>query len=113
MAFMVILHPDREELTVAESTPQIVMEFVTDPTELARAQARRERFDRNMAWLQAHAHEVFTRHRGQCIVVAGEELFAADSPQEAIAQAEAAHPQDDGMVIHYIPKDKAARIYAH
>ncbi len=89
------------------------MEVVTDPIDLARAQARRERFDRNMAWLQAHAHEVFTRHRGKCIVVAGENLFAADTPQAAITQAEAAHPNDDGMVIHYIPKEKVARIYAH
>jgi len=98
---------------VAESTPRVVMEVVTDPIELARAQARRERFDRNMAWLQSHAHEVFTKHRGQCIVVAWEELFTADTLQGAIDQAEVAHPEDDGMVIHYIPKDKVARIYAH
>src|ERR1700722_16512209 len=110
MALMVILHPNSEGPTVAESTSPVVMEIVTDPMELARSSARRERFDRNMDWLQAHAPEVFARHRGQCIVVAGEEVFAAETPEEAIAQAEAAHPQDDGMVIHYIPRDKVARI---
>jgi hypothetical protein len=31
------------------------MEEVTDPVELAKARAQRKRFDRNAAWLQAHA----------------------------------------------------------
>ncbi len=44
---------------------QIVMEEVTDPVELARARAQRERFDRNSAWFQAHAAEVYSRHRGK------------------------------------------------
>ena len=30
----------------------IVMEEVTDPQEIAETRARRERFDRNSAWLQ-------------------------------------------------------------
>lgn len=91
----------------------IVMEEVTDPEELARARAQRERFDRNFAWLQAHAAEIYERHRGKCICVAGEELFVADTPQEVIALARAAHPEDDGSYIHYIPRDKVARIYAN
>lgn len=89
----------------------IVMEEVTDPEELARARAQRERFDRNEAWLQAHAKEVYTRYRGKCICVAGEELFVADTPQEVIALARAAHPEDDGSLIRYIPREKVARIY--
>jgi hypothetical protein len=92
----------------------IVMEEVTDPEELAKARAQRERFDRNSAWLQAHAAEVYTRHRGKCICVAGEELFVADRPEEALAQARAAHPEEDGSIlIRYIPREKMARIYAH
>src|SRR5438105_2664336 len=91
----------------------IVMEEVTDPEELAKARVQDERFDRNFAWFQAHAAEIFSRYRGQCIVIAGEELFAADTPQEAWSLAEAAHPKDDGSFIHYIPKEKASRIYAH
>jgi hypothetical protein len=93
--------------------PPIVMEEVTDPEELAKAQAQRERFDRNFAWFQAHATEIFMRHRGKCIVIAGEELFVADTPAEAWALADAAHPEDDGSFIHYIPKQKLARVYAH
>jgi hypothetical protein len=92
----------------------IVVEEVTDPEENAAARARRERFDRNSAWLQSHATEVYTRHRGKCICVAGEELFVASSPEEVLALARAAHPQDNGSIlIRYIPREKTARIYAN
>jgi hypothetical protein len=62
--------------------------------------------------LQAHIPEVYSRYRGKCICVAGEELFVAETPEEVIAMAEAAHPEDDGSLIRYIPKEKMARIYA-
>ena len=91
----------------------IIMEEVTDPVELASARARRQRFDRNAAWLHAHAAEVYPRHRGKCICIAGEELFVADTPEEALALATAAHPEDDGRFLRYIPRDKVARIYAN
>jgi hypothetical protein len=82
----------------------IVMEEVTDPEALAKARTQRQRFDRNSAWLQAHATEVYTRYRGTCVVIAGEELFAANTPEEARALAAAAHPEDDGSFIRYIPQ---------
>lgn len=91
----------------------MVMEEVTDPEELAKARAQRERFDRNSAWLQAHATEVYARYRGKCVVIAGTELFAADTPEEAWALATTAHPEDDGSFIRYIPREKVARIYAN
>lgn len=92
----------------------IAMEEVTDPHEIAESLARRERFDRNSAWLQTHAKEVYTRHRGKCICIAGEELFVADTAEEVLARARAAHPEDDGSVlIRYIPSQKMARIYAY
>ena len=93
--------------------PQLlVMEEVTDPDELARAQAQRERFDRNADWLQAHAAEVYARHRGRCICVAGETLFVADTPAEARAMGAAGYPNDDGLFVQYISGEKLARIYA-
>ena len=98
---------------MADHRPPIVMEEVTDPEELAKARAQRKRFDRNAAWLQAHASEVYPRYRGKCICIAGEELFVADTPEEAVALASAAHPEDDGSFVHDIPRDKVARIYAH
>src|SRR5215510_3970345 len=91
----------------------IVMEEITNPEALAKAQAQRQRFDRNAAWLQAHATEVYARYRGKCVVIAGEELFAADTPEEAWALAATAHPEDDGSFIRYIPREKVARIYAN
>ena len=93
--------------------PPIIMEEVTDPVELAKARAQRKRFDRNAAWLQAHASEIYPRYRGKCICIAGEELFVADTPEEVIAQAAAAHPEDDGRFVRYIPREKLARIYAN
>lgn len=98
---------------MADNQFPLVMEEVTDPEELAKARAQRERFDRNAAWLQAHATEVYTRHRGKCVCIAGEELFVADTPEEALALAAAAHPEDDGSFVHYIPQEKLARIYAN
>jgi hypothetical protein len=92
---------------------KLVMEEVTDPVQLAEAQAQREQFDRNSAWLQAHASEIYPKHRGKCICVAGEELFVAETASEAVAQATAAHPHDKGRFVHYIPKERVPRIYAH
>jgi len=89
------------------------MEEVTAPEDLDKAQAQRQRFDRNFAWLQAHASEIYARYRGKCICIAGEELFVADTPKEVLAQARAAHPDDDGFFIHYIPRKKMVRIYAN
>jgi hypothetical protein len=92
--------------------PSIEMEEVTDPGEIARARAQRERFDRNSAWLQAHAGEIYPQHRGKCICVAGQELFVADTPEEALALGKAAHPEDDGSFVQYVPRERFARIYA-
>jgi hypothetical protein len=89
----------------------VVLEEVTDPVQLAEAQARRARFDRNWAWFEAHAAEIYTQHRGKCVCIAGEELFVADTADEALAQARAAHPEDDGRFTRYIPRERMARIY--
>ena len=64
--------------------PAITMEEVSDPVELHKAQAQDERFERNWAWLEAHATEIYAAHRGKCICVAGEELFVADTPQRLL-----------------------------
>ncbi|MBI3823401.1 MAG: hypothetical protein HY289_12090 [Planctomycetes bacterium] len=99
-------------MIVAKSTP-LVMYEVTDPEELAKADAQRARFRKNSDWLQAHIPEVYSRHRGKCICVAGQELFVADTAQAVIAMARNAHPDDDGFLLRYIPLVKMARIYAH
>lgn len=93
-------------------SPAIIVEELTDPTELAAARAQRDQFDRNSDWLQAHSSEVYSTHRGKCICIAGQELFVADTAREALASATAAHPEDFGRFVHYIPKEKVPRIYA-
>jgi hypothetical protein len=102
------------EAEVTQGTFQpIVMEEVTDPAEVTKARIRREMFDRNFAWFRTHASEVYERHRGQFICIAGEEVFPAAKPEEAIAQATAAHPGDEGSFVQYIPLEKMARVYAN
>ncbi len=103
-----------KESRIATQRFPIVMEEVTDPEELATALEQDERFERNSAWLQEHASEIYTRYRGKCVCVAGEELFVADTPEEVLSQARAAHPEENGnILLRYIPREKAARIYAH
>jgi hypothetical protein len=94
-------------------TIPIVMEEVTDPKEIAAFKARWEQAQRNSDWLQAHAHEIYTRYRGKFVVVAGEELFIGATPEEALSMAKAAHPEDEGRIIRYIYPKKMARIYAN
>ena len=91
----------------------IVMELVTDPVELAKAFAQDARFEKNWVWFEAHAAEIYTRHRGKIYCIAGEELFVADTPDEVLALARAAHPDDDGRFTGIIPKERSFRIYAH
>lgn len=96
---------------MAIKQPSVVMEEMTDPLELAKAQAQDERFARNWAWFEAHAAEIYVSHRGKCVCVAGEELFVADTPEEVLNLATAAHPEDDGRFTRIIPREKVARIY--
>ena len=76
-----------------------------------RRPAARDKFDLNYAWLVAHAAEVFS-HRDKVICIAGQQLFVGDDVGDVIARAKATHPDDDGRFTKYIPKERAARIYA-
>jgi hypothetical protein len=89
----------------------IVMEELTDPVELAKARAQDERFARNWAWFESHASEIYASHRGKCVCIAGEEIFVADTAEEVLASAMAAHPEDDGRFTRIIPREKVTRVY--
>jgi hypothetical protein len=102
---------EKRYMTVKQ--PAIMIEEVTDPVALTEAHAQDERFARNWAWFEAHAAEIYAVHRGKCICVAGEELFVADTPDEVLAMAVAAHPDDNGRFTRIIPRERLARIYAH
>jgi hypothetical protein len=99
-------------MIVAVSTP-LVMTEGTDPVENAKFHAQRERFDKNLAWLEPRVPQIYSQNRGKCICVAGQELFVADSGPEVIAMARKAHPEDDGLLLRYIAREKMERIYAH
>ena len=94
------------------SQPAYKMEIVTDPQENAQARELQRQFVANVAWLEAHAAEVYS-HRGQHICIAGRELFVADSLDDVLAQAAAAHPADQGCYVRYIPREKVPRIYGN
>ncbi|MDQ3010561.1 MAG: hypothetical protein M3X11_07650 [Acidobacteriota bacterium] len=89
------------------------MAEMTDPEELAKFQAQWAQADRNSAWLESHATEIYRNYRGKFFVVAGEELFLGDTWEEADALAKAAHPEDKGSLGRYIYPKKMIRIYAH
>jgi hypothetical protein len=96
-----------------EQQPVVIVEEQLSPEELAAFHARWEQYERNLAWFQAHLEEIRAQHLGKHICVAGQELFAADTPQEAIALARAAHPEDDGRMVLYLSPVKGPRFYAH
>lgn len=91
---------------------ELTITVETDPAIWAEAKARREKFDKNHAWLEANASEVF-RHRGKFYCISGQQLFIGDSASECLQQAVAKFPDDDGRFTGYVPKERVARIYAH
>lgn len=92
--------------------PRIELIEVTDPEEIRQAKEQRRQFDRNREWLRTKVSNVFEKYRGQVICVSNQELFAADTAEEAIAAAKAAHPEEKGWFTRIIPREKMPRIYA-
>ena len=96
-----------------EPQPREMVEEKLTPEEFARSQERRSRFERNIAWYEAHAMEIAEQQRGKYICVAGGELFTADSPQDAVAAARAAHPHDRGaFYTAYVTPNRGPKINA-
>ncbi len=92
--------------------PKFIIEEVTDPVEVARFRAHMERFRRDLDWLQNHWADLLPQALGRFVAVAGQEAFIADTAQEAAAMAEAAHPEDAGVYVHYVRPERGPRIYA-
>jgi hypothetical protein len=98
-------------MIISRTRNTFTIEDVTDPEEIAATQQRRAQFDRNVEWLKAHADAVYEANRGRHICIAGQEVFAADDPLEAMRLAKAAHPTDEGCFLSYIPAEKMPRIF--
>ena len=90
----------------------VKFEILSDPGELAQSRTQDEQFDRNSDWLERHAGEVYSCCRGQHVCVAGQELFVGATGEQALRLAGAAHPDDEGLLLRYIPRERVARIYA-
>jgi hypothetical protein len=91
--------------------PKFVFEEVTDPVQIAEGLAVDEAYGRNEAWLQEHWAEVYPKAKGKTLVVAGQEAFIADTPEEALDRAHTAHPNDIGVVRRYVPFHSGPRVY--
>jgi hypothetical protein len=96
---------------MSDAMSKIEMYEVTDPIENAKARKRHEQFKRNWDWLETHSTEVYS-HRGKFICIAGQELYVGDSIKAVLGPAKAAHPEDEGILTRYIPKERGPRIYA-
>ena len=93
-----------------QPVPPVVMEMITDPAVLEKMRAQREKAKRNWAWYEGHVAEIYAKHRGKCICVAVGELFVGDTPKDVLIMAQAAHPDDDGRFLHYVPKQPRLHI---
>ncbi len=90
----------------------MILEEITDPAELARAQAQDERHRCNQEWLEAHWSNLLPTARGRFVAVARQEAFIAPSAAEAWAWVESTHPDDDGAIVRYVRSNPGPRIYA-
>jgi hypothetical protein len=95
---------------MSEST--LIVEEVTDPAHAARLRLQDERHRRNTEeWLQAHWPDLLPQARGNFLAVAEQETFIADTPEEAWAWIEKAHPGDNGAIVRYVRQEKGPRMY--
>ena len=94
------------------SEPLYIIEEVSDAHETACVQAQDTQHRLNNAWLQTHWGEVLPQARGQFLVVAGQEAFMAQTPEEAWSWVDATHPEDDGALVQYVRPETGPRLYA-
>lgn len=90
--------------------PTVGLYVETDPEEMAHFENDWQKLERNAAWLDAHAGEIYREHRDRFICVAGEELFVAETPEQVLAEAKAKHPDDNGRLVRYIPKQRRTNV---
>lgn len=94
-------------------TPQMIVEVVTDPDEIARAESQHAQFRRNAEWLDSHWKDLTPQAFGKFVAVAGQEAFIAATSAEGYVWARAAHPEDHGPLVEYVLPPNGPRIYAN
>src|SRR5262245_14438764 len=93
---------------VGPPKPPSHFEVVTDPDEIEQIRQQHEQAKLNIDWLHTHWHEVLPQAFGKYVAVAGQTAFIGDDPVETRARAVAAHPDDVGVYLHYVPADFSA-----
>ncbi len=93
--------------------PEFIIEEVVGVDEAARCLAQQERARANREWLEAHWDALLPEARGKFVAVAGKQAFLADTPERAWELAEAAHPDDDGVLVQYVRPHAGPRFYAN
>jgi hypothetical protein len=93
--------------------PKITFEEVPASARTERDRLADEQFHRNTKWLAAHWADVLPQAHGRFIAVSGQEAFIADTIEEALARAKAAHPDDEGIVSQYVLPPGGPRIYGN
>ncbi len=112
-------HPDDKGLIVQyvppEKGPAMFGPFTiteTDPVDCESFNRQHDQAVCNSLWLSSHWPDLLPAALGKFVAVAGQEAFIADTSEEACARAEAAHPDDKGLLIKYVSPAKGPRIYA-
>jgi hypothetical protein len=100
-----------EELSM--NKPKTTLQKATDPIESARSRVSEEQERREMHWLAAHWPEILLQAYGKYVAVVEEQFFIADTAEQAIALAQAAHPDNDGILAQYVFPPGGARLYGH
>jgi len=95
---------NKSPLTIAE--PQ-------EEGDVARFRAQDEQARRNSEWIQAHWAELLPQARGKFVAVAGQQAFIATTPGQARTLAQAAHPEDRGILVQYVRPERGPRLYAN
>jgi hypothetical protein len=106
-----LLHPRR--VRGPEKLMELIVEENTEPAAIAQNRARHENALRNARWLQSHRSDLPPGAIGKFVAVAGQEAFVAGTASGAQALAEAAHPEDDGVLVQYIRSIRGPGTDAH
>ncbi len=83
----------------------VTLEFDEAPAVNALDLAHERRLKKNLDWLNARWDDLLPRTRGKFVAVAGQEVFIADTYQEAMDLARAAHPDDDAAWGQRVPEE--------
>ena len=75
------------------------------PEELQKFQQDEEDYE----WLSARAQEIEAQYKGKFIAVVNQQLFVAESWEEAQAKAKAAFPDRD-PIVEYIPWKRQVKV---